>query len=186
MVDNHSIENLVAELAKESAAYSEKSRGLESALDGLVPDPADAVSDLLSWADEFGREHAIELFQNDLHTYPSDPQITGELWPQRARDISAAVDALLDGQDKLDQLTRARDLAQGRNPHDSETRTLNIQGQDYELDGRSMQLRNREGASHSFDEARSLSLTQSHARDVGADVAQAQRESPDRTRGRSR
>lgn len=184
MADEPSLKAIVIELARETSSYGQKRGELERLLEGMVPDPADAVSDLMSWSEEFGREHAIELFQNDLHTYPANPEVTEELWPERARQISEGVDALLDSQERLDELTLTRERAEGR--EGSSVRALNIQGQEYELDGSARTLRDWEGREIELGVEPDLSLTQEHARDVGAEPAQPDRVEYDRTRGRSR
>ncbi|RUO98594.1 hypothetical protein [Hyphomicrobium sp.] len=184
MADDPSLKAIVTELARETSSYGQKRGELERLLEGMVPDPADAVGDLMSWSEEFGREHAIELFQNDLHTYPANPEVTEELWPERARQVSEGVDALLDSQDRLDELTLARERAEGR--QGTAERALNIQGEEFELDGGSRILRDREGHEIDLGVEPELSLTQEHARDVGAGPAQPDRGDHDRTRERSR
>lgn len=177
------LESVVAALARETAAYEVKRDELAHALDGLVPDPTDAVGDLLSWSEEFGREHAIELFQNDLHTYPADPEITDELWPQRLMDVSQRVDGLLDAQDRLDELTCERESLQGRATGEAR-RQVNFQGQECELDGAALEVRDREGKAYAISDH--STLTQLNAREVGAEPHQPDHSSPSRDRTRSR
>lgn len=184
MADEPSLKAVVTELARETSSYEQKRGELERLLEGMVPDPTDAVSDLTSWSDEFGREHAIELFQNDLHTYPANPEVTEELWPERARQVSEGVDTLLDSQDRLDELTLARERAEGR--EGGSQRAVNIQGQEYELDGGARTLRDRDGREIELGVEPDLSLTQEHARGVGAEPAQPEPNARDHAHTRSR
>ncbi|MBS0234235.1 MAG: hypothetical protein JSR99_12215 [Proteobacteria bacterium] len=177
------LESVVSALDRETAAYEVKRGELERALAGLVPDPSDAVGDLLSWSEEFGREHAIELFQNDLHTYPADPEITDELWPQRLMDVSQRIDGLLNAQDRLDELTRERELIQGRAPVDGR-RQVNFQGQECELDAAALEVRDRDGQTYAISEQ--ATLTQLNAREVGGEPQQPDHSAPSRDRTRSR
>lgn len=176
------LESVVAALDRETAAYEAKRDELAHALDGLVPDPTDAVADLLSWSEEFGREHAIELFQNDLHTYPADPGVT-ERWAERVMDVSQRVDALLDVQDRLDELTRERESLEGRAPGEAR-RQVNFQGQECALDGAALEVRDREGKAYAISDH--STLTQLNAREVGAEPHQPDHSSPSRGRTRSR
>lgn len=176
------LESIVAVLARQTAAFEVKRRELERALDGLVPDSTDAVADLLSWSEEFGREHAIELFQNDLHTYPADPGVT-ERWAERVMDVSRRIDALLDAQDRLDELTCERESLEGRAPEDGR-RQVNFQGQECELDGATLEVRDREGKAYAISDH--STLTQLNAREVGAEPHQPDHSSPSRGRTRSR
>lgn len=174
------LESVVSALAREIAAYEVKRGELARALDGLVPDPSDAVADLLSWSEEFGREHAIELFQNDLHTYPADPGVI-ERWAERVMDVSRRVDALLNVQDRLDELTCERESLEGRAPGEAR-RQVNFQGQECELDGAALEVRDREGKAYAISDR--LTLTQLNAREVGAEPHQPDPRSPSRDRSR--
>lgn len=173
-----------AQLEVQIRAYDEKRAALVKEVDGLLPDPADAVSDLLSWSEEFGREHAIELFQNDLHTYPADPRVL-EAWDERAVRVSRCVDELLDIQDRLDSLTAARDAARGRELVSSE-RAINIQGRNFELEGRRAVLRDEHGQEHEIGREPELSLTQTLVRDVEIESLQPERSGHTSSRSRGR
>jgi len=180
MSQDSSLSKVVAELAEATKSYEHISGTLKQELEGLVPDPTNMVCDLLSWSEEFGREHAIELFQNDLHTYPADPRVI-ESWDQRAAAVSKAVDATLNAQDRLDALTRERDALTG-----GAQRTLNIQGQEFELHSARGVLRDARGEEHKLDREPELTLTQKIARDLQSEPVQADDLQQNRSPGRSR
>ncbi len=180
MAEERTLATIAADLERETGAYEGGRERLEIAREGLVPDPAETVSDLLSWSEEFGREHAIELLQNDLHGYPSDPRIA-ESWPERAPKISAAVDALLDTQDRLDALTLEKERAV---PPSLGNRLVNVQGQELELLSAKGVLKDRQGQEHPVGREPELTLTQKMAREVGAEPYQPDLSAKDRTRSR--
>lgn len=175
-------EMLRAALDDETKTYAMRRSALEASLAGMVAEPGEKVDELLSLADEFGREHAIELFADSLHTHPISPE--QDEWPSRAERVAHGVDAVLDSQDRVDELTDRREKLLGR-AENGPRRVINVHGEEIEIDALARKFR-VVGQDTFFDIGHEpeLSLTQQISQDHGAGQAEPRPHNKDRSRNR--
>lgn len=160
---------------------------LEAELGAVYRDALDATDTLLSLADEFGQEHAMQL----LAERPGD---FGELRGARLEDdarsgLGERLSTLLDAHESLDDLTdrRAR-LDSGREPDG--TRVINIQGHAFTFDAKNRELRSVDRPEERLpleievSERDSPSLTE-QVRQIGG-IDRAEPQTHDRERNRTR
>ncbi len=165
--------------------YATQRDKLEGRLGAHVVDASDVADRLLSVADEFGREHALELMAERPDDYGVREQASS--W-RDAADLNEDLERLIDTQERLDDLTQKREKLAQRGDG-KPVRIVNIQGQAYEFDAAKRELREvASGERHavSLEEigaGRPLTLTQQAARDAQAPKAQP-RGDRDRTRER--
>ncbi len=181
-----SLAELDAAIAATRREYASQRDSLEARLAGHFVDGGDVADRLLSVADEFGREHALEL----LAERPDDYGVREQRGDYRdaAAELAPDLERLIETHDRLDELARQRDmlepLADGR-----PIRTIHIQGRAYEFDGERRELRDRDSGERVSAEleapaqSRPLSLTEQARLDAGVPRAQP-RPGRDRTRER--
>lgn len=185
------IPQTLSELADAIAAtrthYADLRAAFEASLGRFVDAPADVADELLSHADEFGRDHALDVYAARFSASVIRGQ-TGDMTPSEMADsIAQHMESLLDTHKRLDDLTHKREkLAERDNA--PVVRIINIQGQEFVLDGqtRSLHAVDRPDDKHAFEHEPELSLTEQVARDVGAEKAEPQPLDRDRDRTRTR
>jgi hypothetical protein len=169
-------------------SYVDARQQLEASLGRVYVDPADASDRLLSLADEFGREHTLVLFAERPHDFGVVHDIGNIPWSETAERLGEELEQLLGVHERLDDLTHARDKLQPR--PNSATRTINVQGTEYQLDAEARELRSADKPAerHSVSlepEERELSLTEQYAREkVVAPVQPQSTQERDRNRTR--
>jgi len=148
-------------------SYVDVRQQLEASLARVYVDPADVADRLLSLADEFGREHTLALFVERPHDLGVVHDIGDIPWSETAERLGGELEQLLDTHERLDDLTHARDKLRP-NPA---TRTLNVQGREYQLDPEARELRSLDQSERhpvSLEPGKlQLSLTEQHAREKG-------------------
>lgn len=167
--------------------YAELRAALEASLSRFVDAPADVADELLSHADEFGRDHAIDVYAARFSASVVRGQ-TGDMTPSEMADsIAQQMVGLLDTHERLDDLTHKREKLVERD-NAPVVRVINIQGQEFVLDGqtRSFHAVDRPDDKLIFEHEPELSLTEQVARDVVADKAEPQPLDRDRDRTRTR
>lgn len=158
---------------------------IESALTGVYTDPKGAADVLVSQAEEFGVEHAVE-------SYVSRPTELGEVrhvglvsWTETRATLAEQLPRLRDAHERLDELLAQRDqLAMRANG----SRGIHIQGVEYNVDDASETIQRADGLEAPCRletvAERLPSLTEQLSKDVGAGQAQPSHDEQPRTRGR--
>ena len=169
------------------ALYGKLRTDLEVSLGKFFDDPADVADDLLYHSEEFGREHALELYGERLHSAPIRPDLGDMTFAELAEKISGQVDAMLDAHDRLDDLTHKRQKLLARELPPG-VRIINVQGREFELDSLARELRavDRPGERYPLpaEAEQDMTLTQHMARETGAALAEPPPPKPERSRGR--
>jgi hypothetical protein len=103
---------------------------LEGVMGRAFDDPQSATDVLLSLADEFGPDQAVAIMRErpfDVGELRSDPDMD--------ENLEAELSCIIQTQDRLDELTAKREeLA----PTRVGARVLNIQGEEYEIEGQEL------------------------------------------------
>lgn len=181
----------LTELAESIAAtrtlYADTRASLETTLGAFFDKPAEVADELLSLADEFGRDQALDVYAGRLPDGTDRAQLSDLLSSERMSDVTAQIESLVDTQDRLDDLTDKREKLAARD-NAPVVRVFNIQGQEFVLDGRLGEFHavDRPDDRLMFEPEPELSLTEQVARDVGAANAEPQPLQRDRDRTRSR
>ena len=185
------IPDTVPELAETIAAtrtlYADTRASLETSLGAFFDNPAEVADELLSLADEFGRDQALDVYAGRLPDGTDRAQLSDLLNSERMLDVTAQIESLVDTQDRLDNLTDKREKLAARD-NAPVVRVFNIQGQEFMLDGQTGEFHavDRPDDRHVVDIEHDLTLTEHVARELGAGKAEAQtvEQSRDRTRSR--
>lgn len=158
---------------------------IESALAGVYADPKGAADVLVSQAEEFGVEHAVE-------SYVSRPTELGEVrhvgllsWTEARAALAEHLPRLRDAHERLDELLALRDQLAMRA---DASRGIHIQGVEFNIDYASETIQRADGleAPCRLEPAPEQwpSLTEQLSKDVGAGQAQPSHDEQPRTRGR--
>jgi hypothetical protein len=150
-------------------SYLEGREQLEGLLSRNYDHPSSVADGLLSTADEFGREHALEMLALRPHDFGDLRDPPSQETKERTGEV---LERLVNDHDRLDHLTLQREALLKR---DEPTRlpVINIQGQEFTLDESRRQLRptDRPDERHPLDlepvPQRELTLTEQVARDRG-------------------
>lgn len=130
-----SMTDTVAGLQSELASMREGfglARGmLQSVFAGDFRAPSDVVDALLSQADEFGPEHAVERLCEDPRAF-GEPQRDGADYRSRKDELVATLSALIDRHDDLDRAQLRLEALTNRDG--ASTREINIQGELFSID----------------------------------------------------
>ncbi len=175
------LEDIERQLTAETKAYADKRAVLEDALAELFRDPSDAVDGLLSWADEFGRDHALELFAEEIHKSPDALEVSPDRWSDMLTAVNGNIERVMDSQERLDELTRQRETVSPSLPN----RSINIHGELFEIDAVSMRARSHAGQQTiDIEPEQALTLTEQIAHDIGISKAEPNPQEKDRSRSR--
>lgn len=157
----------------------------EQQLQQNFADAGDVADRLLSVADEFGKDQAVELLGERPDDYGVRVNGADGNWRDVASIYADDLEKLIEAHEQLDDLTRLRDNAAGRSERDL-LRTLNIQGREYELDVLKRELREKEsGERHRVDLPKDKTLTLTERAALGSKAEKAQPH-PQRNRTRDR
>lgn len=166
-------------------SYLERRDELEAVLGQTFQHPTSVADGLLSAADEFGREHAMDMLAlrpmdfGDLREGPTQET------RQRAGEL---LEKLVDDHDRLDHLTLQREALLKRD-EPGRLPVINIQGREFTLDEARRELRptDRPEERHPLDlepvPQRELTLTEQAARQRGVEAPEP---TPEHDRDRSR
>lgn len=158
---------------------------IESALAGVYANPKDAADALVSQAEEFGVEHAVD-------SYVSRPTELGEVrhvglvsWTETRDALAEQLPRLRDAHERLDELLAQRDQLAMRA---DASRSIHIQGVEYNINYASETIQRADGAETPYRLepalAHSPSLTEQLSKNVGAGQAQPYHNEQPRTRSR--
>lgn len=167
--------------------YADLRDNLDQRLACHFVDPQDVADRLLSVIDEFGREHAMQLFGERPGDYGVHHQEAAPGWRESAASYEEDVERLVDLHDQLDALAAERERIAPPNQA-KPGRVVNIQGREYAFDVERGRLHELEtGQQYPVElpprEDEKLTLTQRAMRDTTAAKAEPQRDR-DRDRGR--
>lgn len=167
--------------------YEDLRDSLEQQLGRHFTNAGDVADRLLSVVDEFGREHALVLMVERPENYGVRRASADGDWREVAAAYDADVERLVELHERLDDLTREREQADGRDLA-KPGRVVNIQGREYEFDAVRNQLREIQSDARfpveleRGDEPK-LTAIERALRDTKAGRAESQ---PDRDRTRER
>lgn len=121
-------------------AFQQQRDLLEGVLEQDFVDPGQVADGLMSVADEYGREHALDLLRERPGDFGDRREGAGAGWVERADDLAGHLDRIMDTHDRLDQLTSAREKLVPRGGPAS-GQVINIQGREFLLDADDRELR---------------------------------------------
>lgn len=187
MVDSRSKADVHARIDEIRRDYEQLRTSLEQNLGRYFIDAGDVTDRLLSVVDEFGREHALELMAERPDDYGVRHAAAENDWRETAASYGTDVERLIELHDRLDDLTREREKAEGRESPEP-LRSINIQGREYEFDAVRSELREivsdtRYPVALERGEEPKLTAIERAMRDTKAAKAEPQ---PDRERTRGR
>lgn len=140
MADSPTAAELQSRIDTTRRAYDDLRDTLERQLARDFTDAGDVADRLLSMADEFGQKHALDLMAERPDDYGVRHRSTEGDWREAVADYSANVERLVELHERLDDLTRDREWADGREPA-KPGRIVNIQGREYDFDAVRGELR---------------------------------------------
>lgn len=186
MTDSPTAAELQSRIDAARREYDRLREGLEQQLGRHFNDGGDVADRLLSAADEFGRDRALELMAERPDDYGVRHSTAEREWRESAAEYSAGLERLVEVHDRLDELTRAQEKLDVRDPANP-GRVVNIQGRAYDFDTARGELREIETDARypvqlDREEPR-LTAVQRALRDTNAAKAEPQPDR-DRTRGR--
>jgi hypothetical protein len=142
------LDRLEGEVAAARAAYFAERSALQSLLVPLFRDPADACDNVVSVADEFGVERAVEEFRRP-YVYGAFTDAAIEIDPELNAALGQQVERLMDAQERLDATTaRREDHLQTREP--GHVRVINFDGREFAVDATGRELRSVESAGERY------------------------------------
>lgn len=187
MSDSRSETELHARIDETRRDYEQLRASLEQNLGRYFTDAGDVTDRLLSVVDEFGREHALVLLAERPDDYGARHAAADSAWRESVASYGSDVERLIELHDRLDDLTREREEADGRESPEP-LRSINIQGREYEFDAVRSELREIVSETRypvALERGEELKLTaiERAMRDTKAAKAEPQ---PDRERTRGR
>lgn len=118
--------------------YLQQREALEDELARSYADAGGVTDRFLTSCDEYGREHALQLMADRPDDYGDWRANSGAAWRETVAGLKEKLDRLVDTHDRLDELTSDRERLQGR--ASGQVRRLNIQGEEFILDGHAQEL----------------------------------------------
>lgn len=187
MADSRTEADIHARIDETRRDYEQLRASLEQNLGRYFTDAGDVTDRLLSVVDEFGREHALQLMAERPDDYGVRHAAADRDWRDMATSYGTDVERLIELHDRLDNLTREREKADGRDSSEP-LRSINIQGREYEFDAVRSELREivsdtRFPVALERGEEPKLTAIERAMRDTKAGRAEPQ---PDRDRTRDR
>lgn len=187
MADSPTAAELQARIDATRREYEDLRDSLEQQLGRHFTEAGDVADRLLSVVDEFGREHALELMAKRPDDYGVRHASADGDWREAAAAYGTDVERLVELHERLDDLTREREGADGRESA-KPARIVNIQGREYEFDPVRSELRELQSGTRfpvelERGEEPKLTAIERAMRDTKAGRAEPQ---PDRDRTRDR
>lgn len=127
-------EDITRETGKLREAYAAHARQLTERLGTVYRDPADAREQILSLAEEFGADHALEhLIREPERFGATRDRAPRSVFGDQREVLARELESLAETQDLLDDMMRQQEQVRPEKPRDG-SRTVHIQGEPFRVD----------------------------------------------------